>query len=123
MYDKGPPKNVFDKETFVIKYSICITLVAQQGRQIPGMLRMGHVSRIVVTAGLIKGPGAVSVLVNMHTVKVGGSWSVNIGKPEDLGLYENSAVSGLVKFYRACKPGIRSTALDPCKSSRVGMCQ
>lgn len=91
------------KEALVIKYLVCISLIAQKGRKIPCMLGMRHAVRIVVISGLIKRSGAVSVFVNVHAVEIAGSLYMDIGKPEDLGFHKDSAIRGSVKFHRACK--------------------
>lgn len=111
------------KETFVIKYLIRITLIAQKGRKIPCVPGMRHAGRIVVVSGLIKRSGAVSVFVNVHAVEITGSLHMDIGKSENLGFHKDSSIGSSIKFYGTCKLRLRSVSLDPCNSGRSGMGQ
>lgn len=121
--DHRSSEDGIDEEPFVIKHLICIALIAQKRGKVSGMLRMGHVVGIVMISGLVKRYAAVPVFMNMHTVEIAGTLYMDIGKPEDFGFYKDSAVRGLIKFYRSCKLGLGSIPLDPCDSGRRRMGQ
>ena len=121
--DHRSSEDGIDEEPFVIKHLICIALIAQKRGKVSGMLRMGHVVGIVMISGLVKRYAAVPVFMNMHTVEIAGTLYMDIGKPEDFGCYQDSAVRGLIKFYRSCKLGLGSIPLDPCDSGRRRMGQ
>lgn len=121
--DYGSSENGIDEEPFVIKHLICIALIAQKRGKVSGMLRMGHVVGIVMISGLVKRYGTVPVFMNMHTIEIAGTLYMDIGKPEDFGFHQDSAVRGLIKFYRSCKLGLGSIPLDPCDSGRRRMGQ
>ncbi len=98
MNDDGFSYNILDCKAFVVKGRPDIALVSEQGNHVAGMFRMDGVGRIEMTAGFFERAGAVSVLVDMHSVEIGRILRGNIGKSEYFRFYEDSFVGGAVKL-------------------------
>ena len=96
--DDGFSYNILDCKAFVVKGRPGIALVSEQGNHVAGMFRMDGVGRIEMTAGFFERAGAVSVLVDMHSVEIGRILRGNIGKSEYFRFYEDSFVGGAVKL-------------------------
>lgn len=98
MNDDGFSYDILDCKAFVVKGRPGIALVSEQGNHVAGVLRMDGVGRIEMTAGFFERAGAVSVLVDMHSVEIGRILRGNIGKAEYFRFYENSFVGCAVKL-------------------------
>lgn len=98
MDDDGFPNDIFDGKPFVIKSRPSVALVSKQGDQVAGVFRVEGIGRIEMAAGFFEGAGAVSVLMDMHSVEIGRILRGNIGKAEYFRFYENSFVGRAVEL-------------------------
>lgn len=66
-----------------------------------------------MSTGLVKGQTAVTVFVDMKSVKIYGAGGGDVGETENFGFHQNTAVAGRIKFYGTGKPGMRLISADP----------
>ncbi len=113
MDDYGAVQDIPYTETFVIESPPGIPLIAQKRQKIPGMLRMGLHSWIVVFSGFGKVIRTVTILVDVHGVEIGRTLGGNIGQSKDFGFYQNTSIGSIVKFYKSAYLRGGGTTLDP----------
>ena len=65
------------------------------------MVRMRFAGRIVVVPRTGEVIGTITVLVNVHGIKIRGTGSLFIGKIEYLGFHQYAPIRSLVEFHQA----------------------
>ena len=84
--DDGPADNVICGEALVIEGKPGITFVSKKGKQVACVVRMRFAGRIVVVPCFGEVIRAITVLVDVHGIKVCGVGFLFVGQIEDFGL-------------------------------------
>ena len=77
------------------------------------MLWMGQPGRIIMLAGIGKVRRAISVIVNVHGIKIGGIRRIGIRQAENFGSNEHAFIGRLKKFNQAAELGMSTVSGDP----------
>lgn len=101
MNNYGLSDNIVDRKAFIIESRPGITLIAKQGYHVARVIRVEGIGGIEVAAGFFKGTGAISVLMDVHSVEIGGTQRGNVGKPEYFRFHKNTFIGCTVKFNEA----------------------
>ena len=113
MDDHRAPEDVRNFKGFIVKDGVGVALVPHQRRHVTGVHGVGCPGRVIVSAGLVKWQTAVTVFVDMKSVKIYGTWGGDVRETENFGFHQNTAVAGRIKFYGTGQPGMRLVPADP----------
>ena len=92
------PKNIGNGKAFIVKGFPRISLVAQNREKISGVIGVKPVLGIVVFSGFRKRLRAVSIFMNVHSIEIRRTRSLDIWKPEKFGFYQNASIGSIIKF-------------------------
>ena len=99
MDDNGSSKDLWDGKALVEERDPGIPLVGEQGKQVPGVVRMRCAVGVKMLPCVLEIISAVPVFMNMHAVKVRGTPLKPVRQSEQLRLNESTAIGGLLKFH------------------------
>ena len=111
--DHGAPENIRNFKGFIVKDGVGVALVPHQWRHIAGVHGMRRAGGSIVSTGLVKWQAAVSMFVNMESVKIYCAGGGDVRETENFGFHKNAAVAGRIEFYGTGKPGVRLVSTDP----------
>ena len=120
MDDNGFSKEIIQAGAVIIESHPGVALIGKEGRKVTGVIRMFCISRIIVHAGAGKIAGAVTVFMNMKTMKSIGEPTGFLRKSHDLRFKQDPAVRSFITFQYSIEIGIAGEPADPCKSIRIG---
>lgn len=99
--DHGTPYNILNGKAFVVEGAPGVSFISKKWREVTGVEGMELVGRIVMVSCVSKLIGAVSVLMDMEGIEVGGAGGVFVGKVEDLSFHQYALVGCFIEFYKA----------------------
>lgn len=116
MKDDRAANDVLHAETVCEKDRKGLPSAAKKGRQIPGMMGMGAIVRIVMAARIGKGialvPGAAGTAVDMKGKDRVAAGPLRLRQAENPGRH-NNALAGLIKTHRPVKARVLAAAAKP----------
>ena len=101
VYDDRSSYDFRDRKPLIIENRKGISLIAEQGRHITGMVRVLCILRVIVHSRMVEVIAAVSSLVYVHGIEAARVGKISMRKPEDLCFHQYTAVGGIVEFNHA----------------------
>ena len=94
-------------------FHVSFSVIAQQRRQIPRMVRMGRFAGIEMASGICKRlPVTIRSLMDMESEETG----LCFGKPDNLCFHQNAILS-LEKSHNSMYRGVAAVTPNPCSGT------
>ena len=106
MDDQGASYEVGELDSVRIEKAVGVALVAKKGEQVAGVLGMWKTGRIVMISCSIKGEGAVSCFMDVHSVELTVGRDVIVGQPVYFRFDHNAAKRHRIEVCDAVEQGI-----------------